>query len=507
MSDWIRRERASADRQNNKTGNNVSTSGGCFQALIESTSGENQNAKLTYSGGSRSIALPMPFESADSWIRSIPSSGSAALITYRRDTGEPTFLRYLNDTPDKKIAMYSAGGNVYRPLLPGEHEIQSSGFAQTYYSQRSVLDQRAGVIRSWLSQDGAECGQRSPIHTRQLHEHRANEIGDEERFGVVRRPQKLNPMNAVLLGSAKSSNFSTYPYPDFSLPGGVPAAFSLFSQGIATASAVLAAATGTFKIRPFAKEYLRVIKNPLYPLPPSVLIDIREGQVFDDEGKQVTGDSGAYLRAKHEYFTTLMDSTKCEIDELGNVSWNLSLAATNGWYTNIPFGAWKLDANLGIEMNTLTSITMSSTLSTSISATTNLDLASTLNTAISTGLNFSHSTTGTHDVTSSMPMSFKTDMNMSSEAGMVYDIKAGAQLNLNGPIVQIGSSPAEPCVMGQQLSTWLQNLCKVFTDNALSFGNGNMGAPVPLNPSVTAAVSGLAAQIPLLTSKTITVTA
>jgi hypothetical protein len=333
-------------------------------------------------------------------------------------------------------------------------------------------------------------------------------VGDEERFGVVRRPKKLNPANALLLGSTKSSNFYKYPYPDFSLPGGVPAAFSLMAEAVATASEAASALTGTFKIRPFAKEYLRVIKNPLSPLPPSVLLDIREGQVFDDDGKQVTGDSGAYLRAKHEYYTTLMDSTKCEIDELGNVAWNLSLGATNGWSTNIPLGAWKLDTGLGIEMTTLTSISTSSTLDTSISALTELSLNSTLNMSFSTGLNFSHSTTGTHDVTSTMPMSFKTDMNYTAESAMVFEAKGGVQMNLNAPMVQIGSSPSEPTVMGTQLSTWLQNFCNLFTQTGATFlGTGNMGAPVPMNPAIVSGIASLAGQIPLLTSKTITVTA
>jgi len=507
VSDWIRKERASLDRQNNKTGNGISESGGCFQAYIESTSGESQNAKLTYSGGARSISLPMPFESSDSWIRSIPSSGSAALITYRRDTGEPTFLRYLNDVPDKKIAAYQGGGNVYRPLLPGEHEIHSSGYAQAYFGQRPVLDLRAGAIRSWLSQDQAECGQKSPIHTRQLHDHRSNDIGNEERFGIVRRPAKLNPLNAVLLGSQKSSNFQKYPYPNFSLPGGIPNVFSTIAEGVAKASELLAAATGTFKMRPFAKEYLRVIKNPLSPLPPSKLIDIREGQVFDDDGVQMKGEGGAYLRAKHEYFT-MSGSTKLEIDELGNVTWSLDpLLAMNGWVTTIPFGAWKLEANKGIEMKTLTSITTSSTLATSISATTNVNISSTLNTTIDTGMNFTHSANGKYTVSSKLPMAVKSDMNVSMESGMIYNIKGGTQLNLNAPKVQIGSSPAEPCVMGDQLSTWLTDFCKVFADNKMNIGVGNMGAPVPLNPAIDSAIQMLSQKIKLLTSKTITVTA
>jgi hypothetical protein len=514
MGDWIRREKRIQDRNSRLTGNGIAA-GGIFQGLIDSTSGEHQSAKLSYSGGMSNIPLPMPFESSSSWIRSIPNTGAAALLAYRGDTQEPTFIRYLNDEPSKRLSDYNGGLNLYRPLVSGEHEIHSSGNAQSYYSQRPLLEQRGGVIRSWLDQDKAEAGQRAPIHTRQLHGYKSNAVGDEERIGVVRRPKKLNLANAALLGTTTSSNFYTYPYPDFSLPGGVPAAFGLLSEAVGAASEAASAITGLYKIRPFAKEYLRVIKNDLHVgtgsakvfLPPTHLVDIREGQVFDDEGKQVTGESGAYLRAKHEYFTTLNDSTKMEIDDLGNIVWSLSLGATEGWLTKVPFGAWKLEANRGIDMSTLTSITLSSTLSTDISATTDISLASTLNTALSAGLNYEVTANGTWDGASKMDMSLKTDMNLNTEATMVYEAKGGVKMILNAPQVEIGSSPSEPTVMGQQLSTWLQTLCDLFTNNASNMGVGNNGAPVPLNPAIVTGISQLAAQIQLLTSKTITVTA
>ena len=515
MGDWRRTSRCTEDRQKDITGGGIVESGGIFQGLIDSSSGENQTARLVYHGGSTSTPLPMPFESTDSWIRSIPITGTTALVTYRRDTKEATFIRYLNDQPKKKLDTYNAGKNAYKPLLPGEHEIHSSGYAQSYYSQRPILEQRGGVIRSWLDQDRAECGQKAPIHTRQLHSHRTNELGDEERFGVVKRPKELNLANAAYLGSTYSSNFSEYPYPDFSMPsiekgGGVPAAFSLLAETIATASEAAAALTGTFKIRPFAKEYLRILKNPLSPLPPTSLIDIREGNVFDDDGKQVTGASGAYLRAKHEYFTTLTDSTKCEIDDLGNINWTLSLGASEGWNTNIPAGAWKLDTGLGITMSTLNNIEMSSTLGTTISATTDLALSSTLNTSIDAGLNYACSAGGTYDVTSKLPMTLKTDANFTTEAALIFEAKAGTQMNLNAPIIQIGSSPNEPTVMGTQLVTWLYNLCNLFFTNQAFIGMGNLGAPVPLNPAIVTGIQSLmnqvlASETSPLTSKTITV--
>jgi hypothetical protein len=507
MGDWRRTDRTTQDKVDNRTGRDVASSGGLFQGYISSSSGTDQNALLVYAGGSSSTPLPMPFESTDSWIRSIPLSGSAALITYRRDSREATFIRYLNDAPTERLAAYQQGLNLYKPLLPGEHEVHSSGLAQTYYSQRPVLEQRGGIIRSWLDQDRAESGQKAPIHTRQLHTNLTNAMGDEERFGVVRRPIKLNIANALLLGQEYSSNFYMYPYPDFSLPGGIPAAYSTLSEAIAKASEAVSALTGTFKIRPFAKEYLRVIKNPLYPLPPTTLIDIREGQVFDDDGIQLTGDSGAYLRAKRDYYTTIMDTTTETIDELGNVSWTLSYGATKGWYTSVPTGSWKLEANLGIDMSTLTSLSTSSLLDTSISATTDISLDSTLNTDFSTGLNFSHSANGTWDASSMLAMSLESNMNFTAKAGLIFEAEGGVQMNLKAPIVQIGSSPSEPTVMGTQLSTWLQTLCQLFTNNAANIGMGNMSAPVPLSPAILSGIANLTAQIPLLTSKTITVTA
>ena len=506
MADFTQIERSSSIWKKNLTGNNITQGGGIFSGLIESSSGENQNAKLTYPGGSDSISLPMPFESSESWIRSIPQSGSAALIGYRRDTSKAVFIRYLNDSADKKLAAFSAGNNLYKPLLPGEHEIHSSGLAQSYYSQRPILEQRAGIIRSWLDQDRTECGQRSPLHTRQLHSYVSNAIGDEERFGVVRRPTKLGFLNRLLLGEEYSSNFSTYPYPNFSLPGGVPSIYSLTAQAVGAATEAASALTGTFKIRPFGREYLRVLTNPLSPLPPSVLIDIREGQVFDDDGIQLTGDSGAYLRSQRRYFT-MLDETTCEIDELGNVSWKLSLEAMQGWTTQIPFGAYKLETALGIDMSTDTSTTISSLMNTTVKALMDLSLDSTLNTSMSTGLNFSHSANGTYDASSLLPMSLASKMNFTAKAGLIFAAQAGVQMNLKAPKVTIGAAPSEPTVMGQTLSTWLQTLCQLFVNNASMVGMGNLSAPVPLNPTVVSGISSLMAQIPLLTSKTITVSA
>ena len=505
MSDWLRTEKRTVDRRDRISGKGRTTNGGSFVGLIQSVSGANQSAQVSYSGGATSTSLPHPYEGAMSWIRAIPDTGSSALMTYRIDTSDPVILRYLNDNPTSKIAGYDSGMNLYRPLSGGEIEIHSVGLAQTSYGQRPILEQRGGMIRSWLDQDKLESGQQAPLHTRRLWQYSSPDISDEERFGVVRRPIKLNAANATYLKQTKSSNFSMYPYPDFTLPGGVAAAFSSLAQTFAAATEAASALTGTFKIRPFAKEYLRVIGNPIYPIPPVNLIDIREGQVFDDDGIQVVGDTGAYLRAKYEYYTPLTDSTKCQIDEIGNISWSLSLGATTGWITNIPLGAYKLTANKGIDLATATSITTSSTLSTSISATTNLSLTSRADTAFSTGLNFSHSTTGTYSSDATLDMSLSSKLNLNTTAGAIYTAKAGTQLNLTAPMVALGALPIEPLVMGASLSVWLSALCKLFITNRLLLGIGNLSAPVSLNPDIADGFVTLLGMIPKLTSKTVTV--
>lgn len=533
MVDWRNKASTTVARQSDKTGGGISDAG-IFQGLVDSASGETQAVKVSFSNGERSVSLPMPFDSTNSWIRSIPESGQQALLAYRSDNRDLVFLRYLDERPDKKVEQYKVNKSVYRPLLPGEHEIHSSGFAQSYYGQRSCLEMRGGVVRSWLDQDRAEAGQKAPLHNRLLWEHKASggsvplfSMGDEERFGVVRRANPLNPgaiagitarlalAKTITLPPLKSPNFNFYPYPDFSLPAGpigIPAGFGLATQAVATATQAIAALAGKFKVRTFAKEYLRIIKNPLFnpeaalTIPPINLVDIREGQVFDDSGLQVLGPNGAYLRAQHRYFTSLGDNTSLKVDELGNVNWDLSLAAIKGWSTTVPFGNWELKTGLDTSIMA-TNFKVSTLLQASIDTLGKLSLSSQLGTAMSSSLQFEISTLGKFSLDATLDAALASKLNMKLDAGALMDVNAGVQMNLKAPMVAVGSSPAEPMVMGTQLSTWLQTLVNLFVTNASFVGTGNMGAPVPLNPAIVSQLNQLLGQIPTLTSKTITLSA
>jgi hypothetical protein len=535
MGDWRSIEKHSQTRSAQKSGRGARE--GLFQAVIDTSSGESQTGKMTYSGGSRTVPLVMPFDGTGSWIRSIPESGSTVLVGMRSDNEDVSFIRYLNDNPEVKLASYRRQKSLYRPLQPGEHEIHSTGLAQSYYSARPVLEQRGGLIRSWLDQDRMESGQKAPLHVRQLWEHRSNLMGDEERFGVVRRPSRLKlslpvvnatiAKNLVLAGqlplqpTLTSYNFSDYPYPDFTLPGGVPAAYSVQAQALAEASVVAGALTGDYKIRPYGKEYLRVIRNPLnvpkttIKIPPAVLVDIREGQVFDNHGIQLVSlTNGGYLRAKHEYYTALTtelpdgsilgDSTKMEINELGDITWTTALASLNGWTTTVPLGPWNLTTGLGVTVKTLTGIDMKSLLGTSFVAGTSFDFTSVVNWAATAGLGFS-TKSSTLTMEAQATANIKGTLGLTLESPLITDVKAGTLLMLEGPLVQIGSSPSDVCVLGVQLTTWLTNLVNFFVTNAASLCLGNLGAPAPLNPALVPLLTQMLATMPTFVSKTIQV--
>jgi len=222
-------------------------------------------------------------------------------------------------------------------------------------------------------------------------------------------------------------------------------------------------------------------------------------------GFQTIGPNGAYLRAQYEYYTPLFDATTCVIDELGNVNWDLSLGALTGWTTSIPFGAWKLDTGLGIEASTLTSISTSSLLDTSISALTELNMEGTVSVALNAGVTCTHDTTGQRDVTVSLNSTHKSDLNYSCEAGLMMDLKAGAQMTANAPIIQIGSSPSDPMVLGAKLNTFLTEFINVFVSAPMVSVAGNLGAPVPWNPQIISQLSALLPKLIAHLSTTITV--
>ena len=231
-----------------------------------------------------------PFVGGSSWIRCSPEIGITPVIAYRSDRPQPTILRYQQENNEKRINKFYQKRNVYRPLRPGENEINSSGFAQSYYASRSIQENRGGLIRDWLNQDELESGHRAPLHVKQGMHHTVKKLGDEIREGVVKR---WDAEGKIIFPKLKDN---------------------------------------------YAKEFFYDLKH----FDGKNLIRKQEGQVLDDLGKVVNHSrTSKPLRVLHKYYHN-DKFTSMELDELGNFSCVFPDSATEGGFLSFPKGGLQL---------------------------------------------------------------------------------------------------------------------------------------------------------------------
>jgi hypothetical protein len=305
-------------RQRRRQKNLDIANGSVFQGVITGDHDINEEkVGVAYYAGQRKLPTLHPYLGSDSWIRTGAEGGQPVLAAQRPDSAAPELLAYAPKEQDVRTETYKSGVGLYRPINPGEIEIHSKGTAQTFYSQRPLLEQRGGLIRNWLDQDNLESGSRSPIHVRHLHLKRSGEVGDEERFGVVSRPD----------GSSRIAR--KYVRADRVIDPILGAGF--------VASAVTAGVVA--EPGPWAKEYTRVIRSGA--IFPEKLVDHREGDVIDDAGDPVNlTSSGKPLRMKAEYFADSLFGGVffVGIDQDGNFSVAAPDEASVGGDVTIPAG-------------------------------------------------------------------------------------------------------------------------------------------------------------------------
>lgn len=249
-------------------------------------------------GMSKPIPIHHPFLGLDSWIRSGPSRGSGVRVFQRLSDDNDLIQGYYFPNRKELVAQYRAKKGVYRPILPGEHEVSSSGFAQTFWSSRGRHEARGGIINQWLDNDTLESGTHSPIHRRKLHSNASNTVKDEERFGVVTRPTSAIKSKYIKIDDK------------------------------------------------FAKEYLRVFNDG----DNNTLIDHREGHVIDDSGTPIKGSFGNPLRFRKKVFSSNNNPFTLEIDSDGNFSVELPNDASDGGTIDIPSGALKINIDKELEI-------------------------------------------------------------------------------------------------------------------------------------------------------------
>ena len=275
-----------------------------FGTILTSVSSASEIGKFSFYGNpDREIPVIHPFSSSASWIRAMPEAGASYVATFRADEPMPQLLGTFQRQTRFRVSAYEAGEGVYRPIYPGELELNSVGLASTYYTRRAKVETKAGVLSRWGDQDNLTVGDRSPIHVRQFLQHVSGTLGDEYRAGVVSRPKKKAPS----VGSGLSTWQMSYP-----------------------------------KVRgKFAGEQFIHMKNPAAATP-AVLFQSSKGHVIDEKGihlkQQVTQIP---LRYQEKMYANDDSYTLTEMDEKGNWYMRLADAAVEGYELNIPSGNYK----------------------------------------------------------------------------------------------------------------------------------------------------------------------
>jgi len=272
-----------------------------FGMLVTSVSSTSETGKWSYSStNDREIQIPHPFISMGSWIRAIPETGTSYVAAFRGDEPQPQPLITFQRQAESRVSSYLDGEGVYRPLLPGEIELSSSGLAQEFFSSRARHEGRAGILARWEDQDSLTLGQRGPIHTKYLLQHVSGEVGDEYRLGIVSRPK-----------DKKTGGKSTWQM-------GYPKVRGDFA----------------------AEEYL-MLKNPANEAP-AILTRRQQGHVLDDDGEPILQQvTQVPLRYREELYANDDTFTVDECDEKGNWYKRLAEAALEGYEFIIPSGFYK----------------------------------------------------------------------------------------------------------------------------------------------------------------------
>ena len=278
-------------------------------AIISSTN--SQTEEVIYTAGSSGSRTPVshPYLGPNSWIRIMPEKGTKCMISRRGEDNEPYISAYISEATAKQYTQSTEDSKFYyRSLREGETDIASPGIANIFLAKGGNLEIRGGLTSMKFQADGGEIQSRAPTHTRKILGNKRQEVGDEERFGVVQRPGSS-------LGQNTLRNIVTMPVP---------------------------------VVGPnFAKEYLRILRSD--STPGLTLVEHKEGDVCDDSG--ILQQSGGVLLRSITKYGTLVPGimTSVEVDVVGSVSLKMpplsSLLAEVEGFGSIKMGKGDLAAS------------------------------------------------------------------------------------------------------------------------------------------------------------------
>ena len=380
-------------------------------ATITSVSPDSETMGLDIGAGDSQVCHP--FVSGEAWFRSQPSTGTRVTVSYNDALQRYEFVAYSQtaEQATKRLDRYKNKKSLYRPLQEGEHELMSSGTVNEFWGSRPTKTGRAGAVTWVYDGDKLEAASTAPTHIQRGHRAQNDRIGNEIRFGAVKRPTGATSEVYALTAPFSNPALDMYTY---------------------------------------AYEYLLQLSNDN----DSPLFDFREGEVYDNNlvpgipfaKPALAKKTKLPLRSRKRYFATLEpgglpvadESTDIEIDCLGNVSTVLAHTALIGYSLSAPLGAIEFDAGLDGKFVSKLAMKIASTVAgVVIDAALDAKLSGGLNTKITSGLDTKIDAGKNLSLKAAMEIALDS-LTMKLTATTKAEIHGGAGLTLTGALGKTG---------------------------------------------------------------------
>lgn len=239
------------------------------------TSAEQVNVETFGNVGTQKTIIRHPYMGVNSWVRVMPEQGTPVLTQQRGDYSQLEIWGYISNNLSNRHTINKGKSKktfLFRELQEGEIELMSRGRGYMHLADSGDVEMRGGTVRMALQQTELQTVQHAPTHHRQLHMYDYRNLGHEEKFGVVRRPDPQNP--------------------------------DLVSKFIRNAD------------NTFAVEYSRWLNKK----DGSRLVEVQEGDVFDNQGQERKhSTTNKPLRSIRKWFNDQSQELSMEVDEDLNI--------------------------------------------------------------------------------------------------------------------------------------------------------------------------------------------
>jgi len=137
------------------------------------------------------VRVRHPYIGPNSWIRVMPENGTEIFTMQRGDNAINEIFGYYSTSGGRDIDSYKREQLLYRDITGGELEFMSRGRAYLFLGESGDLETRGGVVRQELLQSKLEHKSIAPTYVRKLHTSPPYTLANEERFGVIKRPDPV----------------------------------------------------------------------------------------------------------------------------------------------------------------------------------------------------------------------------------------------------------------------------------------------------------------------------